>query len=226
MIKTVVGSFDTAGEADRAARDLRQAGFLESDINVVINNAQHGEEESHATDTRTGAATKGAVAGGVVGGVAAVAASLAGLAIPGIGPILAAGPIVAALAGAGAGAVAGGLIGALTEAGVDKNQAELYAESVRRGGSLVYLRTDESRAEEASRILRAAGAVDINQRAEEWRSSGWTGYDQAAKPLTYDEIQRERERYRSSESDALDDNLVATQQEARDGTRTRTQTSR
>lgn len=226
MIKTVVGSFDTADEAQRASRELRQAGFLESDINVVINNIQRSEDESSATDTRTGAAAKGAVAGGVLGGAAAVAASLAGLAIPGIGPILAAGPIVAALAGAGAGAVAGGLIGALTEAGVDKNEAELYAESVRRGGSLVYLRTDETRAEEAARFLRAAGAVDINQRAEEWRSSGWTGYDQTAKPLTYDEIQQERERFRASENAALDDNLMVTQQEARDGTRTRTTTSR
>jgi len=109
MIKTVIASFDRPDDADRAVRDLRTAGFLEADINVVVNNIQRGDPDAPTTLTNaeTGAVAKGAVAGGVLGGAAGLAASLAGLAIPGIGPILAAGPIVAALAGAGAGAVAG-----------------------------------------------------------------------------------------------------------------------
>jgi len=200
MIKTVIASFDRPDEADRAVRELRSAGFLEADINVVVNNVQRGDPDAPTTLTNaeTGAVAKGAVAGGVLGGAAGLAASLAGLAIPGIGPILAAGPIVAALAGAGAGAVAGGLIGSLTELGVDKDEAELYAESVRRGGSLVTVKTDEARAEEASSILRTAGAMDISQRAEKWRAEGWSGYDDEAKPYSYDEIERERERYRAT----------------------------
>ena len=195
MIKTIVGSFDTADAADRAARQLSRAGFMNEDINIVLSNLRRTGDDTHA---EMGAAAKGAVTGSVVGGVAGVAASAAGLALPGIGPILAAGPIVALLAGAGAGAVAGGLIGALTEAGIDKEEAELYAESVRRGGSLVTVRTDEARAEEATAILRAAGVIDIRQRAEEWRESGWTGHDPAAKPLSYDEVERERARRRAS----------------------------
>ena len=94
--------------------------------------AQRGRTRDDVVDDASGAAT-GAVTGGVVGGAAGLAASLIGLAIPGIGPIIAAGPIVAALSGAGVGAVAGGLIGGLTDMGVSKEDAEYYAESVRRG---------------------------------------------------------------------------------------------
>src|SRR5215207_4033826 len=106
MVKTVVGSFDSISEATAAARDLRAAGFLDSDVNVIANNTRAVAPEGKAVeDTASGAAT-GIVAGGAIGGAAGLAAALMGLAIPGIGPILAAGPIAAALAGAGAGAVA------------------------------------------------------------------------------------------------------------------------
>src|SRR5204862_3171146 len=138
-----------------------------------------GETELPAIGDGTGPVAKGAVAGGVLGGAAGLAASLAGLAIPGIGPILTAGPIIATLAGAGAGAVAGGVIGSLTEIGVEKQDAELYAEAVRRGGTLVTLRAEESRADEASAILRKAGAIDITRRAEDWRATGWMGNSRA-----------------------------------------------
>ena len=181
MIKTVIGSFDSADDADRATRDLRSIGFVDADINLVVSNVRQGDEtELPAIGDGTGPVAKGAVAGGVLGGAAGLAVSLAGLAIPGIGPILTAGPIIATLAGAGAGAVAGGVIGSLTELGVEKNDAELYAEAVRRGSTLVALRTDESRVDEASAILRKAGAVDITRRAEDWRATGWMG-DSSAK---------------------------------------------
>ena len=182
MIKTVIGSFDSADDADRASRDLRNAGFADTDINLVVSNMRQGDGETElpAIGDGTGPVAKGAVAGGVLGGAAGLAASLAGLAIPGIGPILTAGPIIATLAGAGAGAVAGGVIGSLTEIGVEKKDAELYAEAVRRGGTLNTLRTDESRADEASAILRKAGAIDITRRAEDWRATGWMG-DASAK---------------------------------------------
>ena len=181
MIKTVIGSFDSADDADRATRDLRSIGFVDADINLVVSNVRQGDEtELPAIGDGTGPVAKGAVAGGVLGGAAGLAVSLAGLAIPGIGPILTAGPIIATLAGAGAGAVAGGVIGSLTELGVEKNDAEFYAEAIRRGGTLVTLRTDESRVDEASAILRKAGAVDITRRAEDWRATGWMG-DSSAK---------------------------------------------
>jgi hypothetical protein len=121
-----------------------------------------------------------------------------GLAIPGIGPIVAAGPLAAALAGAGVGAVAGGLIGGLTGAGVPEEDANYYAESVRRGGTLVTVRADESRADEAARIMRNHGAVDIERRVEHWRETGWTRHDPSAGPYSVEQMERDRAAYRGS----------------------------
>jgi len=207
MIKTVVGSFDSIADATSAADTLRAAGFLETDVNVVANNAQRTpvgattvvDTATHVRvgdDATSGAAT-GAIAGGAIGGAAGLAVSLMGLAIPGIGAILAAGPIVAALSGAGAGAVAGGLIGALTDQGVDETVAEYYAEAVRRGAALVTIRADESRVDEAERILRNHGAFDIEDRVVQWKSEGWTRYNPHAEPYSFDEIERNRARYRT-----------------------------
>jgi hypothetical protein len=200
MIKTVVGSFDSISEAASAARDLRAAGFMDNDVSVIANNQQRpvgSSVEVTEPDKVSGTAT-GIVAGGALGGAAGLAASLMGLAIPGIGPILAAGPIAAALAGAGAGAVAGGLIGGLTDAGVSETHAEYYAEAVRRGGALVTVRADEARADEAEAIMRRHGAFDIEDRATQWKSAGWTGYNPEAEPFTFEEIERDRTQYRAS----------------------------
>jgi hypothetical protein len=156
--------------------------------------ADNARMRDDVADDASGAAT-GAVTGGVVGGAAGLAASLIGLAIPGIGPIIAAGPIVAALSGAGVGAVAGGLIGGLTDMGVSKEDAEYYAESVRRGGALVTVRADDARAERAADIMRDHDAVDIERRADQWRERGWTGWNERAAPYTGDEINRDRDLY-------------------------------
>jgi hypothetical protein len=121
-----------------------------------------------------------------------------GLAIPGIGAIVAAGPIAALLAGAGAGAVAGGLIGGLTDLGVDETQAEFYAEAVRRGGAVVTVRADESRVDEAERIMDRHGAYDIEDRVVQWKSTGWKGYDPKAEPFTFEEIEKDRTTYRAA----------------------------
>lgn len=200
MVKTIVGSFDSFNEAHQVANDLRSAGFIDSDISIVANNAAGAyRDDPRVTttddDTDASATAKGAVTGAVVGGGAGLAASLAGLAIPGIGPIIAAGPIVATLAGAGTGAVAGGLIGGLVDLGVPESDAQYYAESVRRGGALVTVRADGSRAEEVSEILRQHGAVDIEGRVERWRENGWERFDQESKPYTVDEIRRDRTMY-------------------------------
>jgi hypothetical protein len=199
MVKTIVGSFDSFNEAHQVANDLRAAGFLDSDISIVANNAAGDYREDSrvavAKDSDTSATAKGAVTGAVVGGGAGLAASLAGLAIPGIGPIIAAGPIVATLAGAGTGAVAGGLIGGLVDLGVPETDAQYYAEAVRRGGALVTVRTDEARAGEVTDILRQHGAVDIEGRVERWRETGWERFDQDAPPYTPEQIQRDRAMY-------------------------------
>lgn len=151
-------------------------------------------DRDRAVDDASRAGT-GAVTGGAVGGAAGLAASLLGLAIPGIGPIIAAGPIVATLTGVGVGAVAGGLIGGLTDMGVSGRDAEHYAEAVRRGGALVTVRADASRAERAAGIMRAHGAIDIERRAGQWRERGWTGFNEKAQPYTSEDVDRDRDLY-------------------------------
>jgi uncharacterized protein (TIGR02271 family) len=177
-MKTIVGLFDNFSQAESAVRDLEQAGYDRSDVSIVANESTRTSARSGAattTDNDTSAAEgagTGAVIGGVTGGAAGLIASLTGLAIPGIGPVLALGPLMAALTGAGVGAVAGGLIGALTSAGVPESHAEYYAEGVRRGGTLVTVSARDEDAEEVMRILNRHNPVDIEERAAQWRRTG------------------------------------------------------
>jgi uncharacterized membrane protein len=172
-MKTIVGSFDTFSEAREVIDQLHRSGFAPDDISLIASTPDGAENaDAAASEASSGAAT-GAAAGGLLGGAAGLVVGLMGLAIPGIGPIVAAGPLAATLAGAGVGAVAGGLIGGLTNAGVPEEEAKLYAEAVRRGGALVTVRAEDVRAEEAAALLRQAGAIDIDRRAEQWRGQGW-----------------------------------------------------
>jgi hypothetical protein len=114
----------------------------------------------------------GATVGAAVGGTAGLLAGIGALAIPGLGPLVAAGWLAATLAGAGA--AVPGLIGVLTEAGPPDEEADLYAEDVRRGGSLVIVRTDKNRAPGAERILDRHNPVDRARCANEYRASGWS----------------------------------------------------
>jgi len=197
VVKTIIGSFDGYHAAQTTVRALINDGFMSRDISVLASNmagVTRTEEGVKVGDPMSNAAT-GAVTGGLVGGAAGLAAGLMGLAIPGIGPILAAGPLLATLGGVGAGAVAGGLIGALTDAGVPEEHAGFYAESIRRGGTLVTLCADESRAERAAQIMRENGAIDLDQRVSRWREEGWTSWDPAAPPYSPEEAERERRVY-------------------------------
>ncbi|MBA1158993.1 YsnF/AvaK domain-containing protein [Microvirga sp. Marseille-Q2068] len=97
------------------------------------------------------------------------------LAIPGLGPVVAAGWLVSTLVGAGAGAAVGGIAGALVDAGVDENDAHAYAEGIRRGGALVTVRASEADVDRIVDILDDEGTVDFDERENTWRSEGWTG---------------------------------------------------
>jgi uncharacterized protein (TIGR02271 family) len=102
---------------------------------------------------------------------------LGALAIPGIGPVVAAGPLAAALAGAGIGAVTGGIIGALVDLGIPEESAHVYAESVRRGNVLVATQVADDRTDAVTRIMERTGLIDIERESESWRSSGWSGFN-------------------------------------------------
>jgi len=196
MAKTVVGLFDTTAEAQSVVQELINSGFERNDISLVANNAR-GEYSAAREVGATGSSTAegagaGAVGGGVLGGVFGLLVGVGALAIPGIGPVLAAGPLAAALGaagastlvGAGIGAATGGIVGALVGAGIPKEDAGFYAEGVRRGGTLVLVKSSDDMAQRAYDAMRRYGAVDVDERSESWRSSGWKGFDSNAEPYT------------------------------------------
>lgn len=170
--QTYARLFDSYASASSAVHALEAAGF--SDDNISVISRDHGDN-AHSAGAETGAGT-GATVGTLVGGGAGLLAGIGMLAIPGIGPLVAAGWMVAALTGAGAGAAAGGLLGSLTGSGVDEADAHVYAEGVSRGGTLVTVRADSSRIAQARQIMDQHGPVDSAARAGEYRASGWTGY--------------------------------------------------
>lgn len=186
--KTVVGVFGSADQARNAIAALREAGFPQTSISFIM---RSGEDKTIAHESSV---VKDAEIGAAVGGVGGVLIGLAAVAIPGVGPVVVLGPALAALGGAGLGAVAGGLVGALTQAGVSREKAESYAESVRRGDAIVTVQAEEHRAEMALRIMDGHGAIDIEApRASE--NEQLSGQHPGVEPLSEDELRREREFY-------------------------------
>ena len=198
MTQTVSALYDTYDAATSAVNALEATGIPHSDISIVSNNV----DERYNNDRRSNAtedAEKGAGIGAAVGGVGGLLTGLGLLAIPGIGPVVAAGWLVAAAAGAATGAAvggaAGGLVGALTSSGVPERDANFYAEGVRRGGTLVTAQVDDARASAAREILRQYKSVDPDVRGAAYRQSGWTAFDEKAPPYTSDQVAAERARY-------------------------------
>jgi len=188
-MKTIVAMFDNLSDAQDAVQDLVNTGIARDDISLVAND-QEGRYSSALQrdmddDDNNGAAAGGAVTGAAVGGIGGVLLGLGALAIPGIGPVIAAGPLVAGLIGAGVGAAVGGLVGALIDAGVPEEQAGYYVEGVRRGGTLLTVGAPESRVDEVVRILNQYEPVNIDERASTWRQSGWTGFDANGDTTSY-----------------------------------------
>jgi hypothetical protein len=166
--KAVFGIYATADQAERAVNALIEDGFLSEDVSVLMPDQRSTREFAHHKDTKAPeGTTAGVTAGGVVGGALGVLVGLGALAIPGLGPLLAAGPIVAGLAGLGAGGAVGGLIGALVGMGIPEYEARRYEGRVKDGGTLLSVHCDTAgdilRARE---ILTDTGAVDIASSTE------------------------------------------------------------
>ncbi len=190
MTRTVSKLYDSYSQAQRAVEALEQAGFSSSEVSLI---SRYRDDNTLADDAS--GTTTGATAGAVVGGGAGLLAALGVIAIPGIGPLVAAGVLATTLVGAAGGSVVGGLIGALTDYGVSEEDAHVYSEAVRRGSSLVTVRTDDDRSAKADAILNAHTPVDVGQRRQAYMKSGWSKYDPASKGYTAEEIRKERERY-------------------------------
>ncbi|RPI81724.1 MAG: hypothetical protein EHM41_19990, partial [Chloroflexi bacterium] len=179
MAKVVVGLYDEINDAQNAVRALVDRGFSRNDISLIAGdkegkysqyvNRGEGQEVMEDQDLTEGTVA-GAGIGAVIGGLGGLLVGLGVLAIPGIGPVLAAGPLISALAGAGLGAAAGGLLGALVDLGIPKEQAEYYARGVREGGTLVTVNTSDDRASDAIDIMNQFSPVDIEHRSETWQA--------------------------------------------------------
>ena len=188
-MKTFSRVYDTYGQARQVVADLNAAGIPDSKISLVAN--KHVSAEYDDVDEHNSTAT-GLGVGAAVGGAGGLLAGLGLIAIPGVGPVVAAGWLASTLLGAAAGAATGGIIGALVEAGVSKEDAEVYSEAIRRGGTLVTVRVDDNQAASVQAILDQHRPIDALSRRTEYSRAGWKGYNPAAEPYTLSEAERER----------------------------------
>lgn len=161
MSNLVTGVFRSRLGAERAADDLMAAGFSRDDISLLMSDTTRGREfgVERSSKAPEGAAT-GATIGGVVGAVVAGLAAVGTIAIPGLG-LVAAGPVLATLAGLGAGAAAGGLTGALVGMGIPEHEAKFYKDEIDKGGILLGVYTHDDRSKTAREVLDTAGAEKI-----------------------------------------------------------------
>jgi len=188
-MRTLSKVYDTYGQARQVVTDLHAAGVDDSKISLVANKHVSAEYEDLDEYSETAA---GAGLGAAVGGAGGLLAGLGIIAIPGVGPVVAAGWLASTLVGALAGAATGGVVGALVDAGVSKEDADVYSEAIRRGGTLVTVRAEDSEASGVQAILDRHQPIDPMKRRDEYTRAGWTGYDPTAKPYDLSEAERER----------------------------------
>jgi uncharacterized membrane protein len=187
-METLVALYDQNENAEKAVESLREAGFKDEFITILTRqpSLDNDPEESESSENVARTAGKGAATGGVVGGLSGLIVGLGAIMVPGLGPVLAGSALATALlstaAGAGIGAASGGIIGALIGQGVPAEQAEVYAEGVKRGGVLVVVTVEDGQAEVARTLLKNSNPVDIDTAAEEWRSAGWSRFEDTLDP--------------------------------------------
>jgi hypothetical protein len=169
MAKAVFGLVDNEMQAERLVSELKSSGFSNNDISVLFPDKSGTRDFAHEQHTKApeGAAA-GAGTGGVIGGVLGWLVGIGSLAIPGVGPFIAAGPIMAALAGAGVGAAVGGLTGALIGMGIPEYEAKMYEGKIKEGNILVAVHSEDSdERKRAKEIFERVGAHDISYTEEE-----------------------------------------------------------
>jgi uncharacterized membrane protein len=199
MSKTIAALYDHINDAHDVVFNLSNSTyFTTDDINVISQDTDSRYsryikemkiDEKVVTATEAGAGA-GATAGTLVGALAGLLVGTSVILIPGLGAILALGPVGATLAGAGAGALLGGMTGALVGMGIDDSDARLYTEAVRRGATLVLLRSPDAYVDKAVEIMERNNPVDIEQRSQDWRAHGWNDNTVVEKIAARDDIGR------------------------------------
>ncbi len=173
-MQTITKVFDTYEQAERAVNALEMSGVHSADISIVANkrngNLASVDEENSAVGT-------GAGVGAAVGGAAGLLTGLGLMAIPGVGPVVAAGWLVSTALGAVAGGATGGIVGSLVSTGLDDDNAHIYSEAVRRGGALVAVKAEDGLVEQVHRILDGQGPLDPVALGSEYRKTGWSKFD-------------------------------------------------
>jgi hypothetical protein len=177
----VFGIYKTRIAAEGGADALVVAGFPNNDISVLMPDVHSTREFAHEKNTKAPeGTTTGVVTGGAIGGTLGLLAGIGALAIPGLGPFIAAGPIMGALAGLGTGGVVGGLVGALVGMGIPEYEAKRYEGRVKDGGVLLSVHCDTSEEiDRAKSILKQTGADDVSSAGE--KASGTHGVEHQQK---------------------------------------------
>ena len=165
----VFGIYANSTSAESAVDNLLAAGFSNDDVSVLMSDVDGTKDFAHEKATKAPEGTAvGVTTGGVVGGTLGLLAGIGALAIPGVGPLIAAGPIMGALAGLGVGGAVGGLVGALVGMGIPEYEAKRYEGRVKDGGVLLSVHCDTSdEISRAKQVLKETGAEDIASSGEE-----------------------------------------------------------
>jgi hypothetical protein len=194
MTTTVTRTYDSAANARSVVGELKAIGIEEAEISVIARNDHHeleGVDVTYSTED-AGAVSTGAGIGGMVGGVAGMLAGLGLMAIPGVGPLVAAGWMATTAAGAATGAMAGAATGSIvsvmTDSGIEPHDAETYAEAVQRGAILISARTSESLEPRVVAIMDRNSPNDLTMKRAAWESEGWTRYDANAAPYPREQL--------------------------------------
>jgi hypothetical protein len=215
MLKNVVGLFDDRTAAEAAIQDLVNAGYDRSRISAVAadSEGQLFKEQIDANGSFVGeGASVGITSGAVVGGILGLLIGAGFLLVP--AGMIAAGPIAGLIAGSAAGAATGGVLGALIGLGIPESDADVYAEGVRRGGTLLVVQADDSQLDQVHSIMNRDGAVDIQDRGFLYQQEGHTRHDANAPVYTEAEAAADRARYATSSQPSQRVRIYSAGQEA------------
>src|SRR3982075_2033204 len=194
MLITICRLYDSYADANRVVLALEAAGVPPSETSVISNNSDTWYKANRAAGPvpQGSGKAEGAVLGAAIGATAATAASLVTmLAIPGVGAVVGAGWLAAMLGSMAIGGVAGGLLGALSNAGISEEDAQVFVEGVRRGGTLVATRVPQTELPRVEAMMDHS-AVNLQERCDLYRKSGWQSFDPNAVPYTADQVRSER----------------------------------
>jgi len=156
-VSTVIGIFDDRSQAENAMHEIRNAGITDDEISIVAKEDIVKDEGEQDRGNLTGEISRGATTGGTIGGLAGLIAGAGALTIPGIGPIVAAGPIAAGLTGV----AAGGITGSLVDMGIPEDRGEYYEEEVKKGSIVATVEADKAKINEVASYMRRNQARDV-----------------------------------------------------------------